>query len=475
MKVLVLTANIGDIDNVIDLPKQIVSDDIAVHYRHYTEKNLPYPLPNLDNRTKSKYLKIQTHVFEPGYDYYIWLDGRIEVISENFVTEMLSFIGENDIAIPLHDKRANIFEELEYIQEHINLETPYIFLRYGNQKMDQELEVYKQSEEQLKQIPLYHCACFIRFGQGIVNSFFNQWWEKCIQYSNFDQAMFSYTSFKNSHVLINSINREDLFDKLIVNNKHERNLIDLSSEDLLFEIRKSLIIKKPLAITRYGDGEAMVMDKTEESQEYKDFVFKRQLGDNLLEKHKSHIMFHLRNAYKKSDIIGIPTTRHKNKGGYWNKALGILESHVTFNKQFCSIDFHQEFLSNGYFDILLNNREKVFYISAYNIDNELKERYNIKEVQSFQIAPEMKFNPQYDGVEHYPTQFNLIEQWIKTLDCEGSLCLVGAGITGKLYNVWFKEQGGISLDIGSVFDAWAGKNTRGKNRSASAIDNTYKL
>lgn len=473
MKVLIVTANIGDIDFVIDVPKQIVPDGITVDYKCYTEKNLPFPLPNLDNRLKSKYLKIQTHIFEPNYDYYIWIDGRIEIKSEYFVDQMLTYLGENDIALPLHEFRNNVFEEMDFISEQINKESPYVYLRYGNQFIDKEIDFYKERKKWLSHIPLHHCACFIRVNNYNTKNFFDEWWSKCIQFSNFDQAMFCYVHAK-SMAKIRSIKQEDI-KQLIINNKHQRNMINLSTDDVYFKIKSHLIKKLPLAITRYGDGEAMLLDKEPEGEEYREYVFKRQLGDNISDEHKSQIRSHLRSAYRNSDIIGIPTSKHKSKGDYWNKAQDILERHTPLNKDYCSIDIHQEFLSQDFFKGLLTNRKKVYYISAYNIDNQLKEQYNIEDVQSFQIAPEIKFNPQYEGEPHYPNHFNEIGRWINTLDCEGALCLVGAGVTGKIYNTWFKNQGGVSMDIGSVFDAWVGKNTRGKDRGANAVDNTYKL
>jgi hypothetical protein len=64
---------------------------------------------------------------------------------------------------------------------------------------------------------------------------------------------------------------------------------------------------------------------------------------------------------------------------------------------------------------------------------------------------------------------------MQKIDCNNSLCLVGAGVVGKIYNIWFKRRGGVSLDIGSIFDLWAGRKTRGKDRGIDVIDNTYKL
>ena len=38
--------------------------------------------------------------------------------------------------------------------------------------------------------------------------------------------------------------------------------------------------------------------------------------------------------------------------------------------------------------------------------------------------------------------------------------LVGAGVLGKIYCQWVKEQGGIAIDLGAMFDAWSGGKSR---------------
>ena len=42
----------------------------------------------------------------------------------------------------------------------------------------------------------------------------------------------------------------------------------------------------------------------------------------------------------------------------------------------------------------------------------------------------------------------------------GMLYLVGGGLYGKLYCQLIKAQGGIALDLGSLFDAWLGIPSR---------------
>ena len=42
----------------------------------------------------------------------------------------------------------------------------------------------------------------------------------------------------------------------------------------------------------------------------------------------------------------------------------------------------------------------------------------------------------------------------------GMLYLVGGGLYGKLYCQLIRSQGGVALDLGSLFDAWLGIPSR---------------
>lgn len=57
MKIAVVVANTGNIDNIKGLPKQ--SLDIEYHLFH--DGNLPFPLPNLSSRMRARYIKIMMH------------------------------------------------------------------------------------------------------------------------------------------------------------------------------------------------------------------------------------------------------------------------------------------------------------------------------------------------------------------------------------------------------------------------------
>jgi hypothetical protein len=60
---------------------------------------------------------------------------------------------------------------------------------------------------------------------------------------------------------------------------------------------------------------------------------------------------------------------------------------------------------------------------------------------------------------HYPDRYEELRHGLH-VPFKGAVFLVGAGPLGKVYCHWIRERGGIALDIGSLFDAWAGIASR---------------
>ncbi len=250
----------------------------------------------------------------------------------------------------------------------------------------------------------------------------------------------------------------------------------IPKETFLETVKERLKEKQPFAFTRFSDGEIMLLNRHEYYDDYISIVTKLwgyKPGENELRE----IDTWLRVALEFSDIIGYPTERHLKREDYFKDADKIFRNCVQtqYHHTFTSVDVAYELMYEKKLNDLLQDLPILNYISCRNLDNEFKERFNIKNINSFIIAPEPKFTSGYKGEKHYPDQFYKIEQWIKEREVKGELCLVGGGVFSKIYNIWFKNQGGISLDIGAVFDLWAGKKTRGEGRGVDVEDNTYKL
>lgn len=206
----IITCNIGSLDEIYPPEKQ----GVDYEYYYYHENNLPFPLPDLNNRMKGKYLKTQTHRFL-GNDIFIWIDGSVEIIHEDFVKACIDALQDCDIVTTLHTQRTSVYQELEYIIDRMKEGDKYLLKRYARAPFYLEYEFYKK-QGLPKTFPLYGCYFFARRNNSFVNKVFDQWWEMILRYSNFDQSQFSFIAWKNK-VKINTIEVE----KYLVRHKHE--------------------------------------------------------------------------------------------------------------------------------------------------------------------------------------------------------------------------------------------------------------
>lgn len=204
MKIAVISANIGAVDEVMPLIKQTA--EYKLYY--YTENTLPFPLPNLDNRMKGKYIKTQSHKFIDA-DIDIWIDASLDVINQNFIENCVEGLFEKDIVIERHKQRKNVYQELEYIINKMKEGDRYLLKRYARQPLYLEYDFYKKNELPLS-FPLYNCFFFARWNNEKVNQIMDDWWDLILRYSNFDQTQFSFAAW-NNEARINEIETKDLF------------------------------------------------------------------------------------------------------------------------------------------------------------------------------------------------------------------------------------------------------------------------
>jgi len=249
----------------------------------------------------------------------------------------------------------------------------------------------------------------------------------------------------------------------------------LSSTDIL----NTLQTKRPVSIIRAGDGEKIVLDSNKDIPAYRtciESVMKRQVGYEPTMSEVEAIRENLVTAYAGADIVGLPM--HKNLpdlNKHWRSVADVVKPLCTITK-FTSTDVFYDMLYDGMLDEWLTGQDTVNIISCRDVCDSLQQRYGIRHVNLYQIAPEMKFTSTYNGGErHYPDQFNKIERWMTKCAIEGNPCLVGAGVIGKIYCNWFRDLGGVSVDIGAVFDLWAGFATRGPERGLDKQYEKYKL
>ena len=193
MKIAVLTAIFGGKDT----PKPFPAQSVPCDYFCFTEENTPVPLPNLPDRLKAKYFKLQAHRVLPGYDAYVWIDGNIEVKSSEFVAKMVECFEYDEIAIQRHHERKTIGEEIDFIAAS---ENPYLTTRYSREMLQDEYKFYLKSGMPAH-APLYSCNIFAWDNSDYQHpspaDFFDEWWNLALAWTWFDQSAFSFLMWKH--------------------------------------------------------------------------------------------------------------------------------------------------------------------------------------------------------------------------------------------------------------------------------------
>jgi len=193
------------------------------------------------------------------------------------------------------------------------------------------------------------------------------------------------------------------------------------------------------------------------------------------------IKYNLENTIINSDITGLPSynglTDEKDvikselhwlyKKIYTNFRFFFEKHNIDESKlNFCDVNVHTIFNGRNFFPKLLNNLDELTIITCRDISEDIKKYFNIGKIIHYKIPPEYRYEDDPSNVKwnFYPEVHTEIKNSILNRKNEGKLCLYGAGIIGKDLGYYFKQSGGVAFDIGSIFDHWSGKITRGPNK-----------
>lgn len=191
--VAIISSDFGGIDYV----HREVDQDYAYDFIKYREHNTPYPFPNLDNRTKSKYFKMQMHRLM-RYDIYIWVDASVQIIDSSFVSKIVKYLESGyDIVNFIHPQRKSVYEEIDYMIHEMRKGNHYVISRYGHQKLSLEKAFLQRMNYPNSEVPLLCGYCFAVKNISKCNNAFDEWWERSLQFSNFDQNFLSYIIWKH--------------------------------------------------------------------------------------------------------------------------------------------------------------------------------------------------------------------------------------------------------------------------------------
>jgi hypothetical protein len=226
-------------------------------------------------------------------------------------------------------------------------------------------------------------------------------------------------------------------------------------------IKASQINKTPLSIIRLGNGESAVIGFPEFTPKNE---FLRNLkvffGKNKLSREQQHnFVKEVRLAVRHADVVGVVGGVEVNKFTVVRYFLDYYEL-IESEAKIANLSLHRNLQEEDLFKSFMQDLDEIGVITCRDVADLIKEHFNIKNVLVYKIPEEAKFASDKDTVQrHYPERFEEIRATLK-VNRPGMLFLVGAGPLGKVYCRWIKEMGGIALDVGSIFDSWAGLKTR---------------
>jgi hypothetical protein len=233
-------------------------------------------------------------------------------------------------------------------------------------------------------------------------------------------------------------------------------------------LRARIKSRAPFSAIRIGDGEGIILGYPERTSRMKmDKRLDKWFGSgNMLDNEKIKFARDLRSACRNADMLGIPGMRHDKLNQDWrNVKRYITEFELSNETQevFC-MDCTIELQTNHKFNELLAGIDRLYCISCRALNDKISAAFDIKIVETFLIPPQntpyrTAKGMQIADTKHYPDLYYLALKWIEQRALN-NLFFIGAGGLGKIYCDYVKKMGGMVLDVGSLFDGWAGLKTR---------------
>jgi len=234
-------------------------------------------------------------------------------------------------------------------------------------------------------------------------------------------------------------------------------------EKIAQKIKRHLQENKPLAMTRFGDGEYKVMIE----HSLKNSCYINHLGHVPSNELQKEIRSNILETVQKSDIVGLPEHGH----AIWKDTNEYFSQFVKSWQTKTSLDFHKFLLESGYIYDFIQMADTIVMINGHFLREEMQKRYPKKFIYHLKIPLQDRFfgnndNKNIAKINYYPDVYNNVLEILQSINVRDYrvLVLIGGGFVGKRFTIEAKKLGMIALDMGHVFDVWAGYGTRGSDK-----------
>ena len=259
-------------------------------------------------------------------------------------------------------------------------------------------------------------------------------------------------------------------------------IINTTAKDIMDISIDCLKTGTPMSHLRCGDGEVIMMNHKTSGKWFPKVSIGQYgyvIDENVADGVKKSIEFAILN----SDIIGIPESRHldANNDNHWKmlykeyeRVFDAAEKNIS-DVKYCSIDSHYRLLKNNELDKIIESVDKITIITCRHISKLFLHKYpHIRNIELLSTPAQQRYEMNPTKSDFFKIHDEIVEKIISK-DRRGELCIFGAGVGGKDFGAHFKLAGGVSIDIGSVFDCWVGKQTRGTGKGPEARSEKYAL
>lgn len=200
-----ITANFGGIDDIKPFPKLGGVD--AYYYTQaetlaaadaetaatWTRIVLPdYPRHDFGPRLRARYFKHQIHRLPEAEKYrrLVWADANVRFKDPSFLLRAAAKLAackpHKRVAVIPHPHRATVRQEYEFIRDRIAGGDEYLALRYGQEKMDEQMRFFVSRGWNLD-APLLCGTVWMMENNETIRRCWDAWWDQNLRYGMMDQ------------------------------------------------------------------------------------------------------------------------------------------------------------------------------------------------------------------------------------------------------------------------------------------------
>lgn len=233
----------------------------------------------------------------------------------------------------------------------------------------------------------------------------------------------------------------------------------MSVPELEMLVLERIARRRPASIVRFNDGEAKLVGAPEfYAQSQLTRMLERWFRDNRLSMGQLvRLRGAVADAIRNADVVGCPDADWPEEFSRANAVLASLADGVPLATVL--VNFPQAMILDGFLQSTLTGIEFLGLVTARDVRGVVRHMLEPRRSVWYRVPEQALFSYEPHLPRHVPELFDFLCASIE-VPFPGALFLVGAGPCGKVYCDVIKRRGGIAIDIGSVFDLWAGRLTR---------------